>query len=84
MSFFAGLKLEHDGADQAVISAFVEEVVIHHFYGHVLPSLTTKLFRQHAASLLGWSAIVRLHGVTWLRRAARNGGPICCVLILHV
>lgn len=46
VSFFAGLKLEHDGADQAVISAFVEEVVIHHFYGHVLPSSTVaQLFR---------------------------------------
>lgn len=77
MSFFAGLELEHDGADQTVISAFVEEVVIQHFYGHVLQSPTvTKLFRQHVASLLSWLVIVRLHGVTWPGKAGREGGPI--------
>lgn len=51
VSFFAGLELEHDSADQAMVSAFVEEVVIHHFYAHVLPSsTTTKLFKRHTAT----------------------------------
>lgn len=38
MSFFPGLQLAHDCADQVGINTLVEEVVIQHFYRHILSS----------------------------------------------